>query len=261
LSAWCTAQGRVIATIRVVRQGDGYRLVLARDLAERVAKRLKMFVLRARVGVTDASADVAVAGLIAPPPRLPAAANLEVDAAVAIDDGALVRSPGPTPRWLAIGSPSTLEALGADAGSVDATAWRGSDIDAGLPHVCAATTELFVPQMLNLDALAGVAFDKGCYPGQEIVARLRYRGGLKRRLYRAVCAGAAAPAPGTALYCDAAGPEESVGNVVDAVAGTDGVVHLTAVVVMERAGSVLRVGGASGPPLDLRPLPYPLPAA
>ena len=143
-----------------------------------------------------------------------------------------------------------LDSLG-DAGD---EAWALDEIRAGRPLVVQATQDLFVPQMVNLERLGAVDFKKGCYPGQEIVARTQYRGVLKRRMVRA---GVAAPAaPGNDLYADNL-PGQASGTVVNAVPGADGRTELLAVVQIGslESASPIRLGTADGPQLELLPLP------
>lgn len=247
-AAWCNPQGRVIATLRVVDLGDGFRLVLAADLRERVLERLRMFVLRARVELVSASA--VLAGCFGRPAgRAPQALPQQTDATAS--DGAItfVRMPG-AERYLVTGAPAAVRALSAEDPQALPERWRVADIEAGLANVYAATSERFLPQMLGLDRIGGLAFDKGCYPGQEVIARLHYRGGLKRRLYRGTVAGAAPPpAPGSAIVT-AAG--ETAGEVVDAAHAPGGAVRLLAVLADAQAREqlVLECGST---PLELVP--------
>ena len=218
-AGWCTAKGRLIATLLVMPRDDGFLLQLSADLAERVAKRLRMFVLRAKVKVEDVSdkcqqwgCPVGDPGLATPPDVL------------GIDSSAA----GLAVRWderrLLLVQPAAQGVAAAEAedSAACAAAWTLEDIRSGLPTVTAATTELFIPQMLNLERIGAVDFKKGCYPGQEVVARTQYRGELKRRMVHAALAGDAQPVPtaGQAVYSDAF-PGQDVGNIVNVVrAGT-----------------------------------------
>jgi folate-binding protein YgfZ len=206
-----TPQGRAIALLRLVAVGpDEVLAILPRELAAPVAARLSKFVLRAKAKVTDASADWQFTGLIAQSDdqadeqsgsdRLPdtgetqSGANrlpVTVGAQAQIDSSYVVRISNHPSRWI-VASPASLAppALALDAhvgeGSevIAREQWRALDIAAGLPQIYAATSEGFVAQMLNLDAIDAVAFDKGCYTGQEIIARAHYRGRVKRRMQR-----------------------------------------------------------------------------
>ena len=134
-------------------------------------------------------------------------------------------------------------------------AWRRSRILAGEPHIGPATQGHFVPQMLNLHWLQGVDFHKGCYPGQEIVARLQYRGRLTRWLRLAQLDAETAPEPGTPVFTD---DNKNVGEVIDSVAESPGRNFLLAVIQRDAAPAQLRIDGHVPTPL---PLPYPTPDA
>jgi hypothetical protein len=139
--------------------------------------------------------------------------------------------------------------------------WALLDIRAGLPTVYDQTAEAFVPQMANLQLVEGVSFTKGCYTGQEVVARMQYLGKLKRRMYLARIAAADVPPPGTDLYAPGSESGQGTGKVVDARRAPAG--DIEALVVVETGSAEtgdVRLGGPDGPPLTFSPLPYPLPA-
>jgi tRNA-modifying protein YgfZ len=198
LAGWCSAKGRLLATFLVIPAPQGYVLQLARDLAPGVAKRLSMFVLRSKVKVTDESDAWRQIGLWNAT-SIPAGVrwNQDGSATVPVDEGRFLRlEPGTTPSSLACAG--------------DDEAWALQEIRAGRPLISAATQDQFVPQMVNLEALGGVDFRKGCYPGQEIVARAQYRGQVKRRMVRL-------PAPQGARLRP--GEEYNGGTVVDSAGG------------------------------------------
>jgi len=187
-----TAQARAIALLRLVLVGPGEILaILPRELAAPVAARLSKFVLRAKAKVTDASAEWVVDGAEA---GASADVACEPPGATHRDEsGAVWVCAGESPaRWLvATEAPSSSMPLSAPAANMEPAqqdsareAWRALDIAAGIPQVYAATSEAFVAQMLNLDVIGGIAFDKGCYTGQEVIARAHYRGRVKRRMQR-----------------------------------------------------------------------------
>ena len=257
-AGWCSAKGRLLANFLVVPQAGGFFLQLSRDIAPAVAKRLSMFILRAKAKLVDASEAWVQVGLWGPQAagRLAALGFAVPEADLALGraaDVTVVRISGQ--RFLLV-APATqrvglLDSLG-DAGD---EAWALDEIRAGRPLVVQATQDLFVPQMVNLERLGAVDFKKGCYPGQEIVARTQYRGVLKRRMVRA---GVAAPAaPGNDLYADNL-PGQASGTVVNAVPGADGRTELLAVVQIGslESASPIRLGTADGPQLELLPLPY-----
>jgi folate-binding protein YgfZ len=196
LAGWCSAKGRLLATFLVIPAPQGYLLQLARDLAPAVAKRLSMFVLRSKVKVADESDAWAQFGVWNADQALTANAW----------EGARVTVPVGERRCLRL-EPAASASLACGA---DEEQWYLQEIRAGRPLITAATQDRFVPQMVNLETLGGVDFRKGCYPGQEIVARLQYRGEVKRRMVRL-------PAPaGTRLQ---PGQEYNGGTVVDSAGG------------------------------------------
>src|SRR5437773_1671263 len=198
LAGYHNAQGRVIALLRLVQAAPGEVLaVLPRELAAAVASRLAKFILRAKVKVADESAAWQIAGIIAPaesasPATPPAGALPHSLHGVARFGGSIaVRVAAEPGRWLvlspvgAVSQPHTPAALSELAPAPPAT-WERLSVAAGEPEVYAVTSEQFVAQMLNLDVLGAIAFDKGCYTGQEIIARAHYRGRVKRRMQRFV---------------------------------------------------------------------------
>ena len=218
LTAWCSAQGRVLALIRLARFNDGYALVLPKDLIEKSIKRLRLFVLRARVQIEDTGDRWQVLGLWGTEAenilrkhltQVPSAGNETVETQNAL----VTRMPGSVARFLVIAATtdSSVKALEINALEASAEDWNRLDIESGLPQIYAATSEKFLPQMLELEKLGGLSYQKGCYPGQEVIARLHYRGELKRRLYRCRCDTEVVWPPGTGLY--SSHEDESIGEV------------------------------------------------
>lgn len=243
LAGWCTAKGRLLASLIVIPAGGGFLLQVARDIAPAVAKRLSMFVLRSKVRVADASAAWSQFGAWGPetPARL---ARLALDVGpeafgVARTDGIFAVRHGPQ-RYLVIASDEESAKVqhALEGTEMAEDAWRLEEIRAGRPFISGATQDQFVPQMVNLEALGGVDFRKGCYPGQEIVARAQYRGQVKRRMVRAIAAPGSPLAPGQDLFCDDH-PGQPCGTVVDAATGPEGV-ELLAVLPLD--ASAVRTG-------------------
>jgi hypothetical protein len=169
LAGWCSAKGRLLATFLVIPAPQGFLLQLSRDLAPAIAKRLAMFVLRSKVKIADESERWAQFGVW----------NAEWKEALAWDDGRATVPVGER-RFLRL-EPADAPTLVPTSGE---EAWTLQEIRAGRPLITAATQDQFVPQMVNLETLGAVDFQKGCYPGQEIVARAQYRGQVKRRMVR-----------------------------------------------------------------------------
>jgi hypothetical protein len=226
LSSYNSPKGRMLAVLHVLRQDDAFLLELHASLVDAVLKRLRMYVLRAKVTLA-AVADRALLGVAGPEAaRQLAAARLAVPAeplaCAWTGDVAVVRRLGATPRYTVLVPAARRDELwrelgaGAQAGTVDD--WRRLDIEAGVPTVYPETQDRFVAQMCNLDALGGISFDKGCYTGQEIIARVHYRGAVKRHMELRRLDGPP-PAPGARL---------DGGEVVDAapLAGEPGSVGL-----------------------------------
>jgi folate-binding protein YgfZ len=202
LSGYHTPQGRAIALLRLTQLApDDLLAVMPRELIALVVARLRRYVLRAKVQITDDSAQWDLRGYSSAPPALPAEAR---------------SLPYGTSRHLVLLPPVAA----APAGAADGTRgdWVAADIAEGLPQVYPATSEAFVAQMLNLDVLGGIALDKGCYTGQEIIARAHYRGHVKRRMQRFISEAPCTLLPGqTGRFADGRGFK-----VVEAVAAEQG---------------------------------------
>jgi folate-binding protein YgfZ len=138
--------------------------------------------------------------------------------------------------------------------------WARTDIEDGVPWITPETEDRFVPQMVNLDLLGGVSFNKGCYPGQEIVARMHYLGRLKQRMYRVKLRGDIAPVAGDALYSPRFGADQACGTLLNVARAPDEGYEALAVIRMESARErAVHWKDLAHPPLEFLPLPYPLP--
>ena len=255
-AGYCSPKGRLLASCVIWLDGDAIALLLSRDIAEAIAKRLRMYVLRAKVTIEDTTADLRLDGIVDAAALPPWAADLASWAVGRNDAMTLVRFPdvGGRPRWLRVASMSDP---GDANDAVDAATWRRLDIESGLATITAATQDRFVPQMLNLEAIGGVDFKKGCFPGQEVVARSQYLGKLKRRMALASSGTDQVPPPATDVWM--AGHHEASGLVVNAERADDRVVLLVELPTSLFESDALRIGGVDGPALTLEPLPYPLP--
>ena len=267
LDALCTPKGRMLANLRLLPAKDGFFAVVAKDLVETTQKRLSMFILRSKVKITNAGDTRALLGIRGTlTDFLSEAAALQKDDARVLDDGCtLVRIAGEESRYLLAG-PSTAvaqrrAAWQENAVIADAHAWLLDDIRAGLPLITAATSEAFVPQMANMELINGVSFTKGCYTGQEVVARMQYLGTLKRRMYRVAIAGTC-PAAGTALYAPDSKSAQGAGEVV--MSAPVDAAHCEALIVTEIASATagdVRLENAEGPKVEFLQLPYALSAS
>ncbi|OZI34961.1 folate-binding protein YgfZ [Bordetella genomosp. 10] len=304
LAGYCTAKGRLLATMVMWREAEHagvhaaapgaaaqaagtagatdaavvpppavFHALVRADVAPAVVKRLGMFVLRAkaklalsplRVAAVWGARDIEALGRAAGG-ELPRTAWQRAD----LPSGTWIAAPGAGAtagaRWWWIASDAQLDRLESPDNALlnsltlgDADHWRADDLAAGVPWIGAQTQDMFIPQTVNLDLVGGVSFTKGCYPGQEVVARSHYRGTVKRRMAYGVVAGIAAAdvAPGTDVY-DAAQPNEPCGRVVDAAGAPDAAVLFeTTLSALEGGG--LRLGAIDGAAIDVRPLPYAL---
>src|SRR5579859_2452123 len=220
-NGWCSPKGRLLATFLLLRTGDRFLMVLPAEIAPGIAKRLKMYVLRSKVKIVEESELYACIGIAGPEAAKSVADHWGAAPAAmrsAERDGAICVGLGGG-RFLALVPPKAAPAMWDLLASAEARGgeeeWEWTSIQAGIPTIVAATQEAFVPQMANLDLVGGVSFTKGCYPGQEIVARTQYRGGLKRRMALAHLAGGDRPAPGQSVYSSAFG-DQSAGTIVNA---------------------------------------------
>jgi folate-binding protein YgfZ len=261
LAAYCSAQGRMQASfVGVKLAADEILLICSQDLLARTLKRLSMFVLRAKVKLSDATADFALHGLAgeavtalagaseAPPWHCQAIGGSRLIHLHPAVDGA-----ARTPRALWLAPAGTAAPAAAALRQED---WLWGEVLSGVATVSEPIFEAFVPQMLNYESLDGINFKKGCYPGQEVVARSQFRGAIKRRAYIAH-----SPVPLTAgqEIFDAADLEQPCGLVAQAAARPDAAGGgCDAIVVLQTAHAQAQLQTAEGQALTLRPLPYAL---
>lgn len=268
LAAYCSPKGRMLASLLIWRTNDRIFLQLPREIQPAIQKRLQMFVLRSKVKLSDATEQYPIMGLAGTQaqsalkayfPELPVAPFRKTDS----DAGTLIRlaDAGGIPRyqWVAPAEtartawPALRESLPAAGPAI----WRLSEIRAGVPRITASTQEQFVPQMINFELIGGVNFKKGCYPGQEIVARTQYLGKLKRR---ALLARVASPeaAAGKEVF-SSADPGQPCGMIVNAEASAPGEAEcLVEIKTAALDEGTVHLGSASGPVLSFHPLPYSL---
>jgi folate-binding protein YgfZ len=251
LAAYSNPQGRTIAILRLIAAAPGeFLAVLPRELAGTVAERLRRFVLRSKVTIVDESPRWRLRGRFGAP--------LEIGAKTP-----RARLGGQPERWLEL-TPRDADAAAPVPGAAgERDAWLLQDVAAGVAQVYAATSEMFVAQMLNLDLVDAISFDKGCYTGQEVIARAHYRGRVKRRLQRFSTLAPAALSPGDVLQL----ADGRSARVVESARHPDGRCEFLAVAALALPGA----GAAPEPdegPSEARaraieaqslPLPYPLP--
>ena len=249
LAAFCSAKGRMQASfIGFKRAHDDILLVISRDLLPQTLKRLSMFVLRAKAKLSDATADFHLLGLmgsaVSGGTQAPWSLHAEGDAHIvhlypaAGQARALWIAPSSTPAPTATLAPEQ---------------WLWSEVTSGVATVSQPVYELFVPQMLNYESIGGVNFKKGCYPGQEVVARSQFRGTLKRRAF--IAHAPAEVQAGSEVFA-ASDAEQAAGTVVQAAPAPQGGWDAIISMQISAAQEALTAGSASGTPLTLLPLPY-----
>ncbi len=225
ISAYCSPKGRMLACMRIFMRDDTYYLSLPRDALDATLQRLRMFVLRAKVTLSDASDTLVYAGYAGEHAAATLSATLgaiptHLNEVIHINGLTLLRLPhrdAHVSRFGIIGDAAAVQilwnTLRTSAQPAGANVWDLLDIRAGIPTVYAATRDAFVPQMANLDMIGGISFKKGCYTGQEIVARMHYLGTLKRRMMLAKIIADVAPQPGDALYASSTDDAQGCASV------------------------------------------------
>jgi len=258
LAGYCSAKGRLLATLIAWRCNDNdseILLALPAELLAPTLKRLSMFVMRAKCKLSDASAEVALWGLLGDEaagalPASPWACSTQGGATFI----RLPQADAGTPRLLLAQAAAEPAPAWPELSAAD---WRWEEVRAGLAWIQSATVEQFVPQMLNLELLEGVSFKKGCYPGQEVVARSQYRGTLKRRTYLFEVDGSAAA--GQEIF-HSEDPGQPAGIVALAATREGRSLLLAETKIAALASGSLHLGSAEGATLRPQTLPYELPS-
>jgi folate-binding protein YgfZ len=258
-------KGRMLANFLLWRRDGDYLLAMAADVHPAMLKKLSMYVLRSKVKLSDAQSELALIGITGP-----GAGELLIRVGLAIGesaidcaaaDGAQVICLAPDSYVVAVeaGDAAPLHArlLEAGAAAAGTEAWQAAMISAGLPLVTAPVQDEFVAQMLNYELIGGVSFSKGCYPGQEIVARTQYLGKLKKRMYRVRIGGGDAPQVGADLFAPDFG-EQAVGKLVNVVAAGDGFEALAVMQSSSAEGGEVHLASIAGPRVEFLALPYSL---
>ena len=261
LGARCTPKGRMQSSFRILSVSDGYLLAMASDLLDAQLTDLKKYAVFSKSKLTDESQDWLRIGLNGADDIL-RSLGLELaataDSVARRDDLLALRlSDGRAELWIPAAQATAVQAqVASQLPEAPLNDWLLAQVRAGIGQVVGSTRELFIPQMINLQAVGGVSFKKGCYTGQEIVARMQYLGKLKRRLYRLALYDSQVPEPATLLFSPT--HTSSVGEVVLAARTPDGV-ELLAVLQDEAAlNGVIHLGSAEGRTLSVLDLPYTL---
>lgn len=266
LNGYCNPKGRLIASFRVFKRDETIYLRLPAEMAESMIKRLNMYKLRSRVSINNISdsfvrigfsgktADKKLAEVL---DDIPAAVN-EVRHG---NNLTVTRIPGITPSYELYGDEAGIRniwtQLNVDSAPVGPEAWKLIEILAGIPHITLPTSEKFVPQMLNYQAIDGLSLEKGCYPGQEIVARMHYLGKLKKRMYLARIRSDCRPSVNQDLYSNKQGTGGKTGNIVNVERHPDGDYAALAVIQIDDVQSTdIYLENSKGPKLEIAELPY-----
>ena len=267
LNAYCTAKGRALALLRLFNTNNRFLIQLPVDRIEPILKRLQMFVLRSKVTLQNVS-DQWIAFGIAGPKAQQLLSAIQTDLpeqdnhCTVSNHMVICKIQGTQPRYMIISDAQTAidtwSKLSPSAVQCSHNIWSHLDIMAGVPQIYEANVEAFVPQMMNLHSIDGISFNKGCYPGQEIVARMHYLGKLKRRMYLThVDAQQPAPRAGDLIFAANDQSKEGIGRVVDAQPSPKGGFDLLSVLQIASVDSgSARLFSADGPALDIHDLPY-----
>ncbi|WP_213955821.1 folate-binding protein [Variovorax sp. dw_954] len=256
LAALCTAKGRMIASFIGIRpQPETILLVCSRDILAATLKRLSMYVLRAKARLTDASAEFALYGIAGT-----AVAANGLDASTPPGQRISIGEASVVSLYPADGIPRALWIAPANSpppsgNALETDLWQWGEVRSGVATLTTPVLDAFVPQMLNYESIGGVNFKKGCYPGQEIVARSQFRGTLKRRAY-VVRAGAPLKAGEEVFAANDA--EQPTGTIVQAASANGEWSAIVSVQIAALDAGGLRAGGPQGVALTVDPLPYPL---
>lgn len=267
LNGYCSAKGRLLALMWVIQLGDDFLLVLPRTILEATLKRLRMFVLNAKVTLEDVSNQWIALGCAGPHAaaaieRVAGHAPNAVCGVVSTSNNVVVRLPATIPRYLVLAGRNPAESvqslwheLAQTLRPVATDVWTALEVLSGLPQVESTTVDEFVPQMVNLERVEGLSFTKGCYPGQEIVARAQYRGQVKRRMLLLRGAGETCPRAGEKIFADNHS-ENSVGRVVQAAPASLNEFFLLAVIENDKRDLPLHLENSIHSRLELMELPY-----
>jgi folate-binding protein YgfZ len=266
ISSYCTPKGRMLAIFYICKRGDSYFLLTSKDIAEEVMKRLQMYVMRSKVNITllEDALLMGVCGtnhaeILASLNLSPTDAHYQVSANESL---LAMNIPSVNARYLIIGdsaSAQQLQKLDISHMTIyNELLWQWLDIQAGLPSVTSNIKEAFVPQMANMELIEGVSFSKGCYPGQEIVARLHYLGNANRRMFRISVDQDEPINIGDDIFTQ--GSDQPIGKVMSVVNEAENKYSGLAVLRIEAViKNQLTIGSASGNSAKILPLPYDVP--
>lgn len=265
ISSYCTPKGRMLAILYICKRGDTYYLITSKDIAEEVMKRLQMYVMRSKVVIKPMDDAILVGICNDNQTTVLDALQLkpaDADYQVSTNDNYLCMNiPGVNTRYLVLCNQSSeqLQQLSAnDINVYNSSYWQWLDIMAGLPNITNNVSEAFVPQMANMELIEGVSFSKGCYPGQEIVARLHYLGNANRRMFRIEASQAEPINIGDDIFSQDS--EQPIGKFISVINEGDKKYSGLAVLRIEAVKkNQLAIGSPSGNSAQIMPLPYDVP--
>ncbi len=267
ISSYCNPKGRMLSIFRIYKRNDDYFLILPRDVLEPTIKKLTMFKLMSKVDLSDDSNKFVIFGVAGPDTEstltsLNITIPKQVNHCVQDTEVIIIRLPSENTRVLFITNAklaiSFWKQLTEELSIATFHLWDLHDIYSGIPQITANTCEAFIPQMTNFELIEGVNFSKGCYPGQEVVARTHYLGKPNRRMYRVSVADNKVPEPGTNVYS----PEDEnqpVGKIVIAQKiSNDNSSALIVLRTEKEDDDNLHLGSIVGPNISIQSLPYSL---
>lgn len=268
LSAYCTHKGRMLANFRLFRRADSFYIQLPQTLLESILKRISMFILMSKVSIKDSCNELVKIGLSGPKADEQLSAIIS-DLPSATDDCTqangytVIKCAGEMPRYEIFADLHDMKILwgqlDVNAAPTGATAWETLDILAGIPTITPETSEAFVPQMTNMHVINGVNFQKGCYTGQEVVARMQYLGKLKRRMFKIQIATSKLVSSGDKLFCKDSKSGQGTGQVINAqVDSNGGFVALAVIDITDAESGNLQLHDENGPAITVLTLPYSL---
>lgn len=255
LSAWCNPKGQVIANFLIINTGIAYLLIFKEDLKPFVQKRLNMFVLRSDVQIEDISEQSPLLGVANTNDLSSFGLNtsIAVGEVVATEGLVVTHLPYAVNHYLIMGNKEILEKKTSELKSsltiVDSSIWELLDILAGLPWITSSIQEQFLPQMLNLDSLNGLSYQKGCYPGQEIIARLHYRGEVKKRVQ--LIKSEVQLQQGENV--NSGQSDKNIGSIINSAMHPDGLYYALAVLELDKLNEKLQCNAQA---ITLLDLPY-----
>ena len=266
MNSHCTPKGRMLANFLVLRHAEGLLLQMPLETHELLMKQLPKFILMSKVRIEDATDSLVCMGVAGPAAETVMGRHIKAlpdEPGTLVREGGvtLMRMPGEMPRFELLGDVEAViewwKALSPEATVTASDYWSLLDIRAGIPTIYRSTSETFIPQMTNMQLIDGVSFIKGCYTGQEVVARMRYLGKLKRRMYLASADTNSCPKPGDELFSDASSSGQWTGKVVDAQPSPNGGCELLSVLeITAFEQDNVHLESPSGPKLQFESLPY-----